>query len=163
IGTVRSGGDARLAAATSILASNGAGSLIVGGDLTLLAGTGNLGTVNDDDMLSLDVAGRLLSASAGQHIGLRRLGDDFRIGRVFAVGDLRLDAPNGSLLGQYEGLAITGQNIQLNARDDILGLDGAALVIDQASVEGELGATAGGDIRLSNTGALHAGVIRAGG
>ena len=163
IGTVRSGGDARLAAATSILASNGAGSLIVGGDLTLLAGTGNLGTVNDDDMLSLDVAGRLLSASAGQHIGLRWLGDDFRIGRVFAVGDLRLDAPNGSLLGQYEGLAITGQNIQLNARDDILGLDGAALVIDQASVEGELGATAGGDIRLSNTGALHAGVIRAGG
>ena len=163
IGTVNSGGNARLAAASSILAANGAGSLIVGGDLTLQAGTGNLGTPDTDEMLSLDVAGRLLSASAGQHIGLRWLGDDFRIGRVFAVGDLRLDAPNGSLLGQFEGLAVTGQSIQLNARDAILGLDGAALVIDQSSADGELAATAGGDIRLSDTGALRAGVVSAGG
>ncbi|NMY52176.1 leukotoxin LktA family filamentous adhesin [Pseudomonas sp. WS 5011] len=163
IGTVISGGNARLAAASSILAATGTGILSIGGDLVLLAGTGNLGTTDTDAMLSLDVAGRLLSASAGQHIGLRWLGDDFRIGRIFAVGDLRLDAPNGSLLGQFEGLTVTGQSIRLNARDNILGLNGAALVIDQASLDGELDASAGGDIRLSDTGALRAGLIRAGG
>ncbi|TVP87776.1 MAG: hypothetical protein EA348_12315, partial [Pseudomonadaceae bacterium] len=164
VGTFSVGANARLAAANSILAANAAGgNFVIADDLTLLAGTGDLGhRRSDDELLLLDVGGRLLSASAGQDIALRWLRDDFRIGRAFAVGDLFLDAPNGSVLGQFDGLAMSARNIDINANGNILGHAGEALEVELESVvEGELNATAAGDARFSSTRGLRVGSILA--
>ncbi|MCL5041125.1 MAG: leukotoxin LktA family filamentous adhesin [Gammaproteobacteria bacterium] len=162
VGNISVGGNARLAAANSILAASDAGgNFTIADDLTLLAGTGDLGhRRSDDELLTLDVGGRLLSASAGQDVALRWLRDDFRIGRIFAVGDVFLDAVDGSVLGQFDGLAVGARNIAINASGSILGSAGEALQIElESAVEGELNALAGGDARFSSPRSLRVGSI----
>ena len=163
IGTVDVAGNARLAASGSILAASGtAGSFSIGQDLTLLAGTGSLGTAdNTANMLTLDVSGRLLAASAGQDVALRWTNGDFRLGQVFAVGDIHLDALSGSLIGQFDGLAISGRNIDLLARDAIGSVNGALQVELESATTGRVSSVAGADVSLFSAKALSVGDITA--
>ncbi|HDZ57697.1 MAG TPA: leukotoxin LktA family filamentous adhesin [Pseudomonas xinjiangensis] len=164
IGTVTVGQDARLAAAENILAANGtSGAFSIGGNLTLLAGTGSIGTRETGaGILNLDVGGTLLAASAGKDIALRWTSGDFRIGRVFAVGDIHLDAPDGSLLQQFDGVSINGRNINLKASND-LGSSARALNVElESASSGLLNGVAGRDIWLSSDKNLHVGNLEAG-
>ncbi|UAW97349.1 leukotoxin LktA family filamentous adhesin [Halopseudomonas nanhaiensis] len=163
VGSVNVADNARLAAAGSILAASGApGSFTVGQDITLLAGTGSLGTADAvSNMLTLDVGGRLLAASAGQDVALRWTNGDFRLGQVFAVGDIHLDALAGSMLGQFDGLAISGRNINLFARDDIRSLNGALQVELESASSGRVSAQAGGDVSLTSGKALSVSQVSA--
>jgi filamentous hemagglutinin family protein len=164
IGSVSAGENARLAAAGSILAAEGSGfgQFQVGQDLTLQAGTGSLGTGESvDTMLTLNVGGRLLAASSGQDVALRWANGDFEIGQVFAVGDIHLDAIDGSLIGVLDQVSVSGRNIHLVARDDIRGVDGALQIELQSASAGELSGYAGGDADLSSGKALSVGELAA--
>ncbi|KKN78394.1 hypothetical protein LCGC14_0350420 [marine sediment metagenome] len=166
VGVVNALKNARLAAANGILAAQGAGSgqFGIGQDLTLLAGTGSLGTDDSEQtMLTLNVGGRLLAASAGQDIALRWANGDFRIGQVFAVGDIHLNALDGSLLGQFDQLSVSGRNIHLLAKDDIRGANGALEVELESTAAGEVSGLAGGDVLLNSDKSLSVGEFSADG
>ncbi|MWK59071.1 leukotoxin LktA family filamentous adhesin [Pseudomonas otitidis] len=162
---VKVGQDARLATPGSLLVAAGSSGLLrVGGDLSLLAGNGSLGNASDPSRaLSLDVSGRLLAASSGQDVALRWLKGDFRIGRVLAVGDVYLEASDGSLSDALGGLAVSGRNIRLKARDSI-GAQGGALQVQLESASGgSLSAEAGQGIWLSSEKDLSLNGLKAGG
>ena len=162
---VKVGQDARLATPGSLLVAAGSSGLLrVGGDLSLLAGNGSLGNASDPSRaLSLDVAGRLLAASSGQDVALRWLKGDFRIGRVLAVGDVYLEARDGSLSDALGGLSVSGRNIRLKARDSI-GAQGGALQVQLESASGgSLSAEAGQGIWLSSEKDLSLNGLKAGG
>ena len=166
VGVVNALKNARLAAADGILAAQGAGTgrFGIGQDLTLLAGTGSLGTDDSEQsMLTLNVGGRLLAASAGQDVALQWANGDFRIGQVFAVGDIHLNALDGSLLGQFDQLSVSGRNIHLLARDDIRGANGALEVELESTAAGEVSGLAGGEALLSSGKSLSVGEFGAGG
>lgn len=117
-------GDARIAATGSIASgrSDTAASLIVGGDLVLLAGNGRIGastSSTSNDPLVAAITGRLLSASAGQDVRLRDTAGDLHLGTVFANGTIGLESQSGSIVSVLDGLALDGQSIELKAAGDI--------------------------------------------
>ena len=176
VGTFNAGGDARLAASGSIVdvAPGGAAAITVGGDLVLAAGNGSIGAGDGSDMaaqaVAVNVAGRLLSASAGQNVLIRQTAGDLRIGTVFANGLAALAADAGGLHGTLDSITIDAQRVQLAARDDIgrrdagtaNGLDGALQL--RIAGSGQLDGVAGGQVWISSPDrALTVGTLQSGG
>ncbi len=163
VGTISVSGDARLASAGSILAAMGGGNFQIGRNLTLQANSGSLGTAGTTPVaLNLNVGGTLLAASAGQDVAINWLNGDFAVGQVIAKGDVYLNAGAGSLLQQGSGVAVSGRNIKLNARDTI-GRAGRALQVEQQSAAaGVLSGSAGQGIWLTTEKALSVGSLGAG-
>ncbi|WP_181049719.1 leukotoxin LktA family filamentous adhesin [Marinobacter persicus] len=139
--TIHAGGSARLAAQDSILQQAGADHGIqTNGDLSLVAGDGDLGRPADQIPLNLDVGGSLLGSSAGGGIALNWMSGDFEIGRVFAENDVYLQASSGALYSNLaDGTHVTGDNITLRAHGN-LGLSGQALNFEVQGNDGTLNA-----------------------
>ncbi len=149
---------ARLAASGNIVGALGfAGPVLTtGGDLVLSAG-GGLGragtTAAQDAMLDVAVGGRLVSATAGQHVLLRQTTGDLHVGSVFANGRLGLDVADGSLLSYLDDIALNGRNVALSASGHIAGeaADGSLRALKlNVGPDGRLDANAGGRIWLSS-------------
>lgn len=157
---IDAGGNVRLAAGGSITAArdDGTAAIVTGGDLVLLAGNGSIGTSATETVaaspLMVDIAGRLLSASAGQDALLRQIGGDFTIGSVFAGGTIDLEARDGSLLSYLDVIAVDGRDVNLRAQGDIGGRsDGSVSGIDsplQVRSSGQLNGAAGGSAWLAS-------------
>lgn len=139
---VQSGGNVSIAAPQSILQAAGAPAKQIDatGDLTLLAGSGSIGT--SAAPITYQISGNLLSASATQNTYLSALGGNMTIGRVFAGNTASLNAPDGSILSYLGGLVIQGDSVSLVARDDI-GSSSRALQV-QVGTSGLLSGSAGG-------------------
>ncbi|WP_162433759.1 leukotoxin LktA family filamentous adhesin [Pseudoxanthomonas koreensis] len=172
VGQLVAGGDARLAASGNLVdADPGNGAAVAaGGDLVLAAGSGSIGTPGTDSVaeapLEVSIGGRLLSATAGQHVLVREIGGDFVFDSVFANGRVLLDARDGSLLAHGDGVAVDGQRVEFLARDDIgqqgsgTGLGGPLKV--HVAGSGLLDGQAGGRIWTSSPGSLGVGRLQAG-
>lgn len=153
-------GDVTLTAPQSIIsAGTSPVPVTAGGNLTILAGSGNIGSA--DLPLVFDIGGQLLAASAGQDAFLRALGGDLRVGRVFAGQRAWLDAADGSLLGTLDGVIVEAADFNLFALNDI-GSASAPFTVRQQG-QGQLDAVAGGTAWLfAPTAGLTIGSIIAG-
>jgi hypothetical protein len=143
-------GDINLAAPGSIVAAHaGTSPVIVGGNITLLAASGDIGGTGAPLIYT---GTSLASISAGRNIALQASGVDMVVGRVFAGGDVALSAPDGSILTSFEGVAVQADNLSLSAREDI----GASThpFTFQLSPDGVLNGNAGGAATLIATGNL---------
>lgn len=166
IAKITGAGDVRLLANGSLLNDAAVGLPAVtttnNGNLTLVAGSGSLGAANAP--LTLNVSGALLAASAGVDINLEQLNGTLTVDHVYAIGNLTLQTPNGSLLAfgsgggtntalsQNSTLNLTGSSITLDAQGDI-GSSNQALQLQvggAGSTGGELDAQTGGSIYLSS-------------
>jgi hypothetical protein len=150
------GGDVSVAAPQSILnAGTSATQIVTPGDVTLLAGSGDIGSANAP--LSIQ-AGRLLAAFAGGNAYLQGLGGDFVFGRVAAGGTASLDAVDGSLLPYLDGVTVSGGGVALNALNDVGSV--ARYVQVNVGADGTLDGSAGGAAYIKGpdaTSALHIG------
>jgi len=114
IASLTAGGNVILAAPQSILSAGTVATQIsTTGDLTLTAGSGNLGSAADPLTFQLK-GGKLNAASAGQNAWLQTLTGDMTIGRVYALDTASLQA-QGSILSSLPGVAISANDIVLNA------------------------------------------------
>ncbi len=138
VGEIAVDGNAQITAANSILAATGSPAILtVGGDLQLLAGSGDIGDAVNGAPVNLAVGGDLAYAASGGDIALRWLDGDFRIGAVVAPGTVRLEAPSGGLYGVSDGVNVRGGDIVLQVRDAVGSAD-EALTIDLTGVDGSL-------------------------
>src|SRR5690606_33031351 len=105
----------------------------------------------------------LLLANAGQHVKIAQHSGDLRIGIISANQDVVLNVADGSLLSYLKNVtAVTGRDIQLVVRDDILDETGAMLAV-RIIAGGSLDGAAGGDVGLSSEGDMPIGTLTAGG
>jgi filamentous hemagglutinin family protein len=148
ISSVTAGGNVILAAPQSILSIGAFATQInTTGDLTLTAGSGNLGSAANYLTFQLN-GGKLNAASAGQNAWLQTLAGDMTIGRVFALDTASLKAP-GSILSSLPGVAISANNIILNAGRNVG--SAASYFSVQNGSSGTLLGSAGGDAWLYGT------------
>ncbi|MFN0316981.1 MAG: hypothetical protein ACKVQA_18325, partial [Burkholderiales bacterium] len=117
-----------------------------GGDLRLAAGSGSLGTLAD--ALTLQVGGKLASASAAQDLYLNVAGD-LNFDRVFA-GEQAVLTATGSLLSGSDSSLVNARGLDLQAGGDI-GSTARAVAV-QVSGNDSLSASAGGSVYLHGTG-----------
>ena len=61
----------------------------------------------------------VLAASAGEDLNLAWMQGDFRLGQLFAGGNMSLNAVNGSLLSLLPGVALNAQNLHLQAQGSL--------------------------------------------
>ncbi|MEL7048027.1 MAG: hypothetical protein AAFO75_03540, partial [Pseudomonadota bacterium] len=149
IGKITAAGDVNLAAPNSILGA--APTAVTGieavqiestGDVTLTAGTGNIGT--EIVPITYQADGKLLSASAGQDTNLRTQTGDMEIGRVFAAATARLTAAAGDLVGYLNGVAVKANSVVLNVFGNA-GTSGTPLQVQHGTIgtlSGNVGETA---------------------
>lgn len=161
LGELSANQDLRLAVGGSLLAADiNGGRLRAGGGLVLQAGVGSMGTQLQP--LQLTVGGRLLAASAGEDINLAWMQGDFRLGQLFAGGNMSLNAVNGSLLSLLPGVALNAQNLHLQAQGS-LGSADKALDITLRTAAGRVTGRAGGLINLHSGSDMATGLLSAGG
>jgi hypothetical protein len=112
-----------------------------GGDLTLSAAGGGIGSAATP--LTYQIGGRLISASAGAGDAyLVKPTGNAEIGRIFAQGTASLTASAGSISGYLPGVAISAQNVVLNASGNV-GSATTAFAVQSAN-DGEISGQIGG-------------------
>ncbi|HVY08199.1 MAG TPA: leukotoxin LktA family filamentous adhesin [Burkholderiales bacterium] len=149
-----------------------------GGDLRLTVGTGSLGTALAP--LTLEVGGKLVSASAAQNAYLTSSGN-LTVDSIFAGGQLVLEADDGGVFAGSSGVVINAHGVNIHADGDIGSSQNALTmqVADTDSFSGSAGGsanvhgagasfnvaslTAGTDAQLSADGNLFVGQVQAGG
>jgi len=155
IDQIKTGGFASLTAPGNIQSAGTSSPIIIGtgGDLTLVAGTGNIGT-SPSSPLAIQVGGVLDVASAGQDVYLKQVGLDLNFDRIVAGGGVvNLAVPSGGLYQQITNIPVIAQTFSFDVRDGVNGV-GAPLEI-QLSYPGTINGQAGGDINISSiTGSL---------
>jgi filamentous hemagglutinin family protein len=149
---VTAGGNVSITAPQSILnAGTSSTQIITSANLTLLAGSGSLGSSTSP--LTFQIGGTLLSASAGQDAYLKAVGGDMNIGLVFAGNTASLNAVDGGIHTTLSGLAVVGDSIVLNARDSV-GSSTSALQLQVGA--GTLSGSIGGSAWILSPGASNA-------
>ncbi|MDV6031965.1 MAG: hypothetical protein F9B45_18120 [Phycisphaera sp. RhM] len=91
------------------------------GDLTLVAGTGNIGT-SATLPLVIQVSGTVSQASAGGDIFLRNVGGELRFDQIVAGESVNLHVPVGGLQ-HVQGTGVTAKSLSFNVQT---GVDGAS-------------------------------------
>lgn len=117
-----------------------------GTDLTLSAAGGGIGSAATP--LTYQIGGRLISASAGAGDAyLVKPTGNVEIGRIFAQGTVSLTATAGSISGYLPGVAISAQNVVLNASGNV-GSASTAFAVQSAD-DGEISGQIGGSAWIS--------------
>jgi filamentous hemagglutinin family protein len=149
-------GPVNLTAPDSILAANpGISPVITGGLITLLASAGDIGSSTTPLVYTGSGGTELSSATAGADIYLETSGISMNVGRIFAGGDVTLDAPDGAIAPTLAGIALEADNLTLAAQTDI----GSPSQAFEVALTGQLNATAGGSINVTGENNLHVGTI----
>uniref|UniRef100_UPI003562ED84 hypothetical protein n=1 Tax=Stieleria sp. TaxID=2795976 RepID=UPI003562ED84 len=134
---------------------------VTSGDLTLVAGTGNIGT-SAVLPLEIQVSGAVSQASAGEDIFLRNIGGDLRFDQIVAGESVNLYVPAGGLQ-HVQGTGITAKSLVFNVQTGVDGTsDALPLNLD---ADGGLTGLAGGTIHIvsPNTSLKFNNVVSGGG
>ena len=146
VGHIAAGGEVTLTAPEAILSAGLATPQLTingPGNLTLLAGTGGIGT--QAAPLTIAIGGNeLASATAAGDIHLTATGADLLVGRVAGGGTVALTAPDGGIQATLPGVAVLAGNAVLTAKTDI----GSAALPFGVKLTGELDGKAGGSAWL---------------
>jgi hypothetical protein len=149
IGRVTATGQINLQAPQAITVATAPGSttplapvqIEAGGDLTLSAGGGGIGSAATP--LTYQIGGRLVSASAGAGDAyLVKPTGNAEIGRVFAQGTASIRANAGSITSYLPGVAVSAQTVLLNASGDV-GSATTPFAVQSAN-DGEISGQVGG-------------------
>ena len=172
IGQVQAeGGDASITAPENIQSAGTSSPQIkTTGNLTLLAGTGDLGTPATSQTLSvplvIDVKGTLEGAAAGQDIYLQQTGGDLNFDRLVAGGAIEVTDLAGGLYQETPDLPVVGTSFVFDVRggvDEPAGVNGsgsaAAGLEIQLSAPAELAGIAGDSININSVGTPTAGAL----
>ncbi|HEV3085266.1 MAG TPA: hypothetical protein VGY66_36260, partial [Gemmataceae bacterium] len=148
IDQIRTGRFANLTAPGNIKsAGTSSPQIVTGSDLTLLAGSGKVGT-SPSSPLVVQIGGVLDAAVAGQDVYLQQVGGDLNFDRILAGGAVNLVVPSGGLYQQITNIPLIGQTLSFNVRDGVNGV-GAPLEI-QLSSPGTISGQAGKDININS-------------
>ncbi len=173
IGQVQAnGGDASITAPENIeSAGTSSPQIKTTGNLTLLAGTGDLGTPATSQNLSvplvIDVEGTLEGAAAGLDIYLQQTGGDLNFDRLVAGGAIEVTDSAGGLYQETPDLPVVGTSFVFDvsgAVDEPAGVNGsgstAAGLEIQLSAPAELAGIASGSINIDSVGTPTEGALR---
>jgi hypothetical protein len=158
------GGDANLTAPGSI---RGAGmsspQITTSGNLTLLAGTGNLGTAPAAPLV-VSIGGVLDAATAGDNIYLQQTHKDLNFNRISAGGAVQLTDLDGGLYQRIANLPLVATSFTFNVRDAVnepagVGGSGIAPLLIQLSGPATLAGQAGQSININNVGTPTQGAL----
>ncbi len=123
IGQVKAGGDVNITAPQSIQsAGTSSPQIFTPGNVTLLAGTGDLGT-NASTPLVVKYGGLIESANAGQDIYLQQNGGDLNFDRIVANGTVQLTDLNGGLYQRITDLPLVASSLTFNVTNGVNGFD----------------------------------------
>ena len=149
------GGDADITAPESILAASGASTpqIQTDGDLTIVAGTGSLGTSSSQPLV-VQIGGVLVEASAGNNLYLEQQTGDLTYEAIFAGGSAVLSVPDGSLSPDQAGEVITANALDLEVSGDV-GSFTTSVVISLGS--GDLTGNVTGDVYIESETGLTVG------
>jgi len=154
IGRVVAGGPVSITAPRNIVSAGTASTQIkTSGDLTLLAGIGNLGS-SASNPLVVEVGGQVALALAGQDLYLEQVGGDLRLARAVAGQAAQLDVPNGNIVSENAGVVVRSQALDLEVGGSAGTLNGR-LVIQLGS--GDLTGTVRHDVYIESAAALNVG------
>jgi hypothetical protein len=119
IGSITAGGDIEVTSPGSIVSAGSANPQITGGgDLRLLAGSGDIGATGTP--LVVDIGGQLVSAVAGGLINLTWTNGDLNFGRISAGANATLNVPNGGLFQTTPGIiGISAQTLNVNVKTSV--------------------------------------------
>ncbi len=144
IGQVQAeGGDASITAPDNIQsAGTSAVQIKTTGNLTLLAGTGDLGTPATSQNLSvplvIDVEGTLEGAAAGQDIYLQQTGGDLNFDRLVAGGAVQVIDLAGGLYQEAPNLPVVGTSFVFDvsgAVDEPAGVNGSGSAVAPLEIQ----------------------------
>jgi len=145
-----SAGRVEITAPGSIVAAATASSVASGGSITLVAGSGGIGSAGTP--LRVDAVGSLSAAAGGGGVVLQQLAGDMRVKRVAAKADVGLRTGVGSIVAAAGGTApvVSGANVVLDAAGGI-GVPGRDLVV-AVSPGSRLTATARQGLQIEQAG-----------
>lgn len=151
IAALQAGGDIRVITDGNII-NQSAGTAIIGGGNLALESAGSIGKA--DKFLSYQLDGMLASAIAGEDIYLERIGEDLKLGRMSAGNKVSLKVNEGGLYGQYSGLSLLAESLELDVRDGVSGAgyqggEDQSLMIELGT-EGEISGYVGGKTQLAS-------------
>ncbi len=123
IGRVTAGGDVNITAPQNIQsAGTSSVQIVTPGNLTLLAGTGDLGT-NASTPLVVEYGGLLESASAGGDIDLQQIDGNLSFDRIVANGTVQLTDLQGGLYQQVTDLPLVASSLTFHVAAGVNGID----------------------------------------
>ena len=94
--------------------------IVTPGNLTLLAGTGDLGATSSTPLV-VQYGGLLESASAGQDIFLQQINGDLNFDRIVANGTVQLTDLQGGLYQQITDLPLVASSLTFNVHGGVNG------------------------------------------
>jgi hypothetical protein len=145
---VAAGGDVSITAPQDILASTSSTlHIVTPGNLTLLAGTGQLGD-GPDAPLDIQVGGELLSASAGTDLSLDQTKGDLLIGVVFAKGTTTLTSTGSIFNGGGTNAPIAGTSVTITSNSGGIGTISSPIAVTEGT-DGKLSVDAKGDVFMT--------------
>ena len=158
IDKVTAGGEVRLTAPGSLFGlDTGVANVVTPGDLRLQGGSGNVAGATGElptSAFTIQIGGRLITASAERALVLRQLGGDLRFDQLVAKGhvSLRVDA-GGLVQGQTTASGIKAFSLTVAVRDAV----GTADKFVQVELDptGPLSVTAPAGIHLRSMGATN--------
>jgi len=154
IGQVIAGGAVNITAPRNIVSAGTESTQIkTSGDLTLLAGIGNLGT-SASDPLVVEVGGQVELALAGRDLNLELVGGDLRLARAVAGQTAQLDVPDGNIVSENAGVVVRSQALDLEVAGGV-GTANGRLVIQLGS--GDLTGTVVHSVYIESAVALNVG------
>ncbi len=149
VGSVSAATDASLIAPQNILsAGTSAVQVQTGGDLTLLAGGGDIAASDSGGSYTpfvIQVGGTLASAGAAQALDLQQATGDLRFQRIASGDDSFVSVPGGSLIQTATGVGIAADSLTVNAQNAI-GSSSQLVTILLKAPDGRIFADAGGSV-----------------
>ena len=127
--------------------------IVTPGNLTLLAGTGDLGTASSTPLV-VQYGGLLESASAGQDIFLQQINGDLNFDRIVANGAVQLTDLQGGLYQRITDLPLVASSLTFNVQGGVNGFDGNSKMVLPLEIQLSSPATivgqAGNSINIDN-------------
>ena len=149
IGRVKAGGDLNITAPQNIQSAGTASrQIITPGNLTLLAGTGDLGT-DSSTPLVVKYGGLIESANAGQDIYLQQTGGNLNFDRIVANGAVQLTDLQGGLYQDTTNLPLVAGSLTFNVQGGVYGIDPTSGMVVPLEVQLNSPATIVGQARQS--------------
>jgi hypothetical protein len=154
VSRVTAGGTVNITAPRSILSTGTGTQITTPGNVTLVAGTGSIGSAAAP--IQAQIGGQLTLASAAQNIYIHQVGTDLDVNQVNANGQVRLTSDAG-----IDPVANSGINVQSQALDLEVGTDvGSASAPLQLQLgSGQLTGTVGRNVYVTSPAALNVGQL----
>ena len=123
IGKVTAGGEVNITAPANIhSAGTSSTQIVTPGNLTLLAGTGNIGT-SASTPLVVQYGALIESVSAGENIYLQQINFDLDFDRIVANGAVELTDLSGGLYQDILDLPLVASSLTFNVKGGVNGID----------------------------------------